>query len=69
MHLEEASHVSNLRQGQFSAVAFVEFGCGQLSQLVMRGDEIFIDANVFFGIRPLVQKKNCRKTFFSSYSS
>lgn len=63
MHFEQTSHISSPRQGQFSAAAFVEFGCGQLLQLVMIGDEIFIDANVSFGIQPLPQN-NCGRTFF-----
>ncbi len=58
-HLQQKSHISNLRQGQFSAVTFVEFGCGRL---VMIGNEIFINANVFFGIQHL-SLNNCEGTF------
>lgn len=57
-----------LRQGHFSDGAFVELGCGQLSQLVMVGNEIFIDANVSFGIQPLSQN-NCEELFLFKLQS
>ena len=53
---------------EFSAVAFVDHGGGQSSQLVIIANEIFIDANVSFGIQPLPQN-NCGRTFLFQVQS
>ena len=53
---------------EFSAVACAEHGGGQSSQLVMIANEIFIDANVSFGILPLPQNNSGRTFLFQVQS-